>query len=191
MNYSKSKPREIEDITSLINNNSDAILFNISIESIEVYSFLKREYNDSNIIGNHLFQFVFRNFYRLDNAGLIDEFKTEYFNILQEYKKLDKFDFKMVLTRLYAFKNKKGHDAFQFSFVTKMQNMIFENKPIYDKYVAEVFNYKRVHQKEFSIKIDIYSSRLEEINNSYLNILKNKRLIDILTLFDLKCKEAK
>jgi hypothetical protein len=35
-----------------------------------------------------VFQFTFRSFYRLDNAGLTPEFKSKYFALLEESRKV-------------------------------------------------------------------------------------------------------
>ena len=68
-----------EEIINLINNNAQAIVNNISHESIDVYNFLRTQFDITNVAENYLFQFVYRSFYRLDNAGLTAQFKTEYF----------------------------------------------------------------------------------------------------------------
>jgi hypothetical protein len=58
----------IEGIIQQIDEKQDEILSNLEFESIAVYLFLKNEYAKGNIQGNPVFQFVFRSFYRLDNA---------------------------------------------------------------------------------------------------------------------------
>ena len=68
--------RETEEIIKLINSNSQDIVDNISRESIDVYNFIKSQFDENNIIENYLFQFIYRSFYRIDNAGLTKEFKT-------------------------------------------------------------------------------------------------------------------
>lgn len=178
--------RKNDEITNLILNNSQKIIQNISNESIDVYSFLKAQFDDSNVTENYLFQFVYRSFYRLDNAGLTTEFKTEYFNILEEYRESEIFDFENILQRLYNFQNHKGQNTFQFSFVTKMQNTIFNDKPIYDREVAEVFAFKRPSKKQFSYKLNIFQEQLTIIEETYNTLIKNQSLNDIINLFDLK-----
>ena len=91
------KLNKIVEITEWIENHSTEIIRNIDQESIDVYNFLKKEFNESNIIENYLFQFVFRSFYRIDNAGLTPEFKKEYFEILEHNRNENQFDFEKVL----------------------------------------------------------------------------------------------
>ena len=110
----------MENIIKFIEGNAVKIIANIDFESVEVYNFLKEQFENSNVNENHLFQFVYRSFYRLDNAGLTPEFKTEYFKILQESRNNYLFDFESVLKRLFLFPNRKGQNSFQFSFTTKM-----------------------------------------------------------------------
>ena len=72
---------QIAEITNWIEENSTDIIDNIDIESIEVYQFLQEQYNTTNVEENHLFQFVFRSYYRLDGAGLSAEFKHAFFEL--------------------------------------------------------------------------------------------------------------
>ncbi len=59
--------------------NSEAIIDNLAQESIDAYIFLKTQFDVTEDIRTHyLFHFVFRSFYRLDNAGLSSEMKQEY-----------------------------------------------------------------------------------------------------------------
>ena len=62
--------KSIDEIAEWINIHSLEIIENIDQESVDVFNFLKTEYSKSDVTKNHLFQFVYRSFFRLDNAGL-------------------------------------------------------------------------------------------------------------------------
>lgn len=179
--------RTTEEIIHVINNNAQAIVDNISNESIDVYNFLKTQFDNANVTENYLFQFVYRSFYRLDTAGLTTQFKTEYFNILQEYRQLDNFDFSIILQRLFTITNHQGQNTFQFSFVTKMQNTIRNDRPIYDSEIAEVFSFRRPRQNlVFDDKLNIFLEQLTIIDDTYNTLIQNQNLIEIIALFDNK-----
>lgn len=179
--------RTNEEIINIINDNRQAIVDNISNESIDVYNFLKTEYDNSNVTTNYLFQFVFRSFYRLDNAGLTTQFKTEYFNILQQYRELENFDFSEILTLLYNIQNHKGQNTFQFSFVTKMQNTIRNDRPIYDSEVARVFSFRQPKQGiNFDEKLTFFLNQLELIQQTYSTLIENNEIQNTIILFDNK-----
>lgn len=179
--------RTTEEIINLIENKAQEIIGNISNESIDVYNFLKTQFDNSNVTENYLFQFVYRSFYRLDNAGLTTQFKTEYFNLMQEYRQLDNFDFATILHRLFEIVNYQRQNTFQFSFVTKMQNTINNNKPIYDNEVAKVFSFNRPKLGiTFNDKLDFFLNQLLIIDQTYITIIINNRLQNIITLFDNK-----
>ena len=189
-NRQEKRMRTTEEIINLIDNNTQAIIGNISNESIDVYNFLKAQFDSSNVIENYLFQFVYRSFYRLDNAGLTTQFKTEYFNIMQQYRQLDNFDFANILQRLFEIVNHQRQNTFQFSFVTKMQNTIKNNKPIYDNEVAKVFSFKRPRQgANFNDKLDFFLNQLLLINQTYTTIIDNNSLQNIINLFDNKFQQ--
>jgi len=182
--------RTRQEIISLINDNSQAIIDNIAYESIDVYNFLKTQFDNSNVVENYLFQFVFRSFYRLDNAGLTTQFKTEYFNILQQYRELTNFDFSTILTRLYNIQNHRGQNTFQFSFVTKMQNTIQPDRPIYDSEVARVFSFRQLRQgMNFDNKLTFFLNQLEIIQQTYSALIHHNEIQNTITLFDSKFQE--
>ena len=175
---------DILKITQWIDDNSKSIIANIDQESIDVYNFIKDEYSATNVVDNLLFQFVFRSFYRLDNAGLTPEFKKEYFAIMQEYRNEAELDFKDVLSRLYAFPNRRGYNTVQFSFVTKLFNTIDGSIPIYDSEVAKMFSMTRPYNKEFEVKLTKYLIQLDRIKEGYRYIRDNDLLKDAIFLFD-------
>ncbi|WCN09320.1 hypothetical protein [Marinomonas mediterranea] len=81
--------------------NSQAIIENLAQESIDAYVFLVDLFESTeDIRENYLFHFVFRSFYRLDNAGLSDEMKLVYFELMQELRGREEFDFSLVCSRL-------------------------------------------------------------------------------------------
>lgn len=183
--------KKTREITDWIENNSTEIIENIDQESVDVYNFLKSEFKKSNVNKNHLFQFVFRSFYRIDNAGLTPELKKEYFNILQQYRNEKKFDFEKVLRRLYSFPNRKGQNTLQFSFATKMFNTINDSMSIYDSKVARVFSLSRPYQSKFEIKLDKYLDQLDKIQTSYKQIIEQNLLPKTTGLFDQEFKDNK
>ncbi len=180
--------KKTKEIANWINRYSNEIIKNIEQESIDVFIFLKSEFLNSDITKNYLFQFVYRSFYRLDNAGLTPEFKTEYFNLLEKNRNAKQFDFKIILKNLFEFPNIKGQNTLQFSFTTKMFNMINNEIPIYDSEVAKMFGFSRPYNKEFDKKLNKYLSQFERILNGYNEIQEKGLLNETLEMFNNKFK---
>lgn len=174
----------MNEISSWIEAHSTRIIENIDQESIDVYNFLKNEHAASNVAKNPLFQFVYRSYYRLDNAGLTSEFKKEYFIILQEWRMSREFDFRAVLERLYRIQNRKGQNTLQFSFATKMANTINDKSPIYDSYVAKMFSLSKPSSKKLEDRISKYLMQLNSIEKGYKQLTEQKLLPNTLRLFD-------
>lgn len=178
--------KKIEEIYNYININSDQIINNLKYESIDVYKFIQYEFLKGNIENNYLFQFVFRSYYRLDNAGLTEEFKREYFKLLEENRDKEIFDYEYALKRLYKIKNRKGQESFQFSFVTKLFNTIDNHMPIYDSEVVNVFGFSKYMQRSFDVKIENYLNQLEAIKNVYHKIIDEGLLENTINRFNQK-----
>lgn len=178
--------KKISEISNWIENYSIEIIENIEHESIDVYNFLKKSFVNSNVNENHLFQFVYRSFYRFDSAGLTSEFKKEYFKMLEQNRNEKQFDFEKVLNHLYNFPNRKGQNTFQFSFVTKLFNTINNSMPIYDSEVARMFSLSRPYQHGFSVKLEKYLYQLEIIQKGFDKIIEQNLMPNTTELFDRK-----
>jgi len=180
-----------KNIIQFIEINSSEIVKNIDYESIEVYDFLKEQFEHSNVTKNYLFQFVYRSFYRLDNAGLTPEFKTKYFRILEETRGSKEFNFEKILKQLYNFPNRKGQNTLQFSFVTKLLNTIDNTLPIYDSEVAKMFCVTRPYVADFNKKLDVYLAHLKCFQTCYEEVLYKNSLPRTIEKFNVRFSSSK
>lgn len=171
----------ISGLSKEILKNQNKILSNIDRESIDVYLFLKKEYLKGNIKNNYLFQFVFRSFYRLDNAGLSEIQKIEYFNLLSKKQ----VNLKIILEKLYKLKNRRGLNTIQFSFATKLLHTIDNNNPIFDVEVSRVIS-KRVSGNNKGEKIDSCIEIYQYIKDIYSYMLKEENIKKLILEFRKK-----
>lgn len=178
-------------IDKIINRKED--IFNeIKQESIDVYIFLLEQYDEGNISNNYLFQFIFRSYYRLDNAGLSPECKEVFFKLLNNKEK----NLNKILDTLYNIPTLRGLNAIQFSFATKLLNMIDSNSPIYDSQVGDVIN-QRVTGNSKETKIQSCNQILVNLESLYKILLGDKKIRDIVSKFRIKydkqnkCSDAK
>ena len=131
----------LQKIISFIEENESRIVERLEAESIDVYRFLQIEFLKGDVRSNAVFQFVFRSFYRLDNAGLGSELKREYYALMEEQRNSKQLDIEKIVRRLYLIKRLKGDNSIQFSFATKLIHTINGNYPIYDAEVARVYGF--------------------------------------------------
>lgn len=169
---------------NIINQNAHLIVENIAYESVAVYLFLRDEYARGNIITNHVFQFVYRSFYRIDYAGLTDNFKNEYFRLLESHREGNNVDLRQLVRQLNDIPNHRGDRTIQFSFVTKLANTVNENFPIYDSNVAYVYGFRRpLSNKPFDSRLDEFMNQYDELRNSYSEIIDGRLLEEALEVF--------
>ncbi len=133
------------ELEKLINDHI-ILIDRIEHESVHAYCFLKEQFQQSkDINGNYLFHFMFRSFYRLDNAGLTPKYKEHFFKVMQNNRgaslsmPLIQNQFNGISSRLV---DAEGESAFQASFISKMIHTIDDSYPIYDSNVAAVFDIK-------------------------------------------------
>jgi len=166
-----------EKVLKIILNKYKMSLNVLPTESFDVYDFIKKEFKKSDdITKNHLFTFVYRSFYGLDNAGLSSELKVKYFELLQEYRNKP-IDLKKIFFNLNNDKN-----SIEFSLVTKLANTIDFSYPIYDSEVIRLFNFKQPYYlKEENAKIEKYLEQYQHILFVSNKLIKNDA---ILSIFD-------
>ncbi len=166
--------------------NTESIIANLEQESVDAYVFLKDQFEATeDIRENYLFHFVFRSFYRLDNAGLSSLMKIEYFNLLQELRNNKTFDFALVCGRLHQLPNLKGQNTLQFTFATKMANIISEIRPIYDSEVASMFGFRVPYNNmSYEQRLDKYSSFYNDMSSQYTKFSQNNLLLEVFEVMD-------
>ena len=172
--------KDFKEIISTIKNKDELIIKKFNRESVEVYLFIKNQFDNTEVSNNYLFQFIYRSFYRLDGVGISTEWKRKYFQIMQENKNISEIDFKEILKELYKFDN---HKKIQFSFVSKMQNLINPKFGIYDSAIKKAFGFPNISNSKYLERIDSYLEQYKLINETYNKILKEKALDDIIQKF--------
>ena len=165
----------VERIIKNITKNRKNVIDQINQEIIDIYLFLKKQYGQGSVDKNYLFQFVFRSFYRLDNAGLGDDLKNKYFELMQQ----GEVDLKTILIELSKIENLRGRKTVQFSFATKLLHTINEDNPIYDSQVGKVINENfsgSTIEKRIESAIIVY----EKLKNIQKQLLDNKDILRII-----------
>lgn len=177
---------DIYSITNHLNEQAETVINTLGDEEIAVYIFLNNEFLKGDITSNQVFQFVFRSFYRLDNAGLTPEFKDAYFQLMQRCRNINTIDPHAIIEYLYQYKRRKGDHSIQFSFTTKMINMIDPTYPIYDSEVARAFRFSNSYVKDKEQKIARYLKQHDQIIEAYHKIIEENHLEKPLALFNSK-----
>jgi hypothetical protein len=175
-----------KEIATTIESNALQIVNNIDFKSISFYNFLKSEFVKSNVTENYIFQSVFRSFYGLDNVGFSEEFKRDYFKLIEKYRNQQDIDVENVFIDLHRIQNFKGKDAVVFSFVSKLICTIDDTSPIYDKEVCRVFSFTQPIHKDLTTIIDILRNQLKLLQDSYKEMIHSNLIPKTFTLFDEK-----
>lgn len=168
-----------------INTYASKIVENIDPESIDVYLFLSDQYRKGDVSTNYLFQFVFRSFYRIDNAGLTSEFKDKYFELMEEARKSQNLDLSYLSKELFKFPNKKGLNTLQFSFISKLANTVDASYPIFDSEISGLYGFKRPYNyKDFDVRLNEYLAFYSKLKSDYRKALKRNLLEFAMNTFE-------
>lgn len=171
-------------VASDIEANADKIVQSIGRESVEVYRFLSKRFLEQEPKDDNVFQFIFRSFYRLDNAGLTDKFKTRFFELLSIAKAEKKADIQGIVRSLFDIPNRRGQASLQFSFATKLAATVDSTSPIYDAEVASIFGFRPPYNhKPFEQRLSEYTAFYTELKSLYQTIIDRDRLRDARTMF--------
>lgn len=165
------------EIAETLIKHKGAILLKLTQEDVDVYVFLRSVRNDQKLI--HVFQFIFRSYFRLDSVGLNSEFKKKFFVLMAERES----DLKSTLTELACI----GRQKIQFSFATKLLHMQNSGLPIYDSQVAVVTGL-RVMGKTPKERIESCNFIYETLKIHYQNLCANGKVRGIIDDFRTKFK---
>ena len=173
-------PHDLSDI----DRNAERLVRAIGREPVDVYGFLSAEFARGTVVGNYIFQFMYRSFYRLDSAGLSPEFKSKYFVLLEESRNLLEVDLGRLVKDLYEIPNLKGQQSLQFSFATKLANTVNRQYPLYDSEVGKVFGFRTpANYKMFEVRLDEYLGFYAKLRGIYAEILAKNLLEEPRRIF--------
>lgn len=180
-------------VPSDIDTNANKIVHLIGQESVDVYRFLSKRFREQDPKGDRVFQFIFRSFYRLDNAGLTGEFKTKFFELLSIAKTEQQADISEIVRSLFDIPNRKGQASLQFSFATKLAATVEPTSPIYDAEVASVFGFRAPYNyKPFEQRLSEYTSFYTKLKSLYQTIIDKDDLKEARAMFrsQYQCTES-
>lgn len=119
------------------------------------------------------FEKAFRKYYGMNSAGLSQEFFDAFFKIMHEFKKGESPpNGKALLENLYKIKRKKGDHSMQYSFVSKMLNLLDEDHPIIDKHVKNILKIKPLLKGSNEEKLKWYEETVRKIRDEYAIFLE-------------------
>jgi hypothetical protein len=171
--------------TGTLNQNAAAIVEHLGAESVEVYNWLQARFVEPNGCEEPVFQFVFRSFYRLDNAGLISEFKRGYFRVLARQPKGSTPDVRAITLELAAFPTLRKEQTLQFSFATKLASTVNPTVAVYDAQVGHMYGFDTPsHHKPFDVRLDAFCEFHQFISEDYARIGKSGELDEALHVLE-------
>ena len=176
------------EITKIIEQNATALINNIDVESIELYTTIKNEFENSDVSVNNRFQQAYREFHGMDHVGFNEDFTNKYFKLLEKYRNHIVLDSEKVFIDLDRIKNFEDNDALLFSFATKLMCTIDDSIPIYDKEVCNAFSFTEPIDVDFAMVIDILLDQFEILQAHFNEIIESNLLPVSIRLFDEKFK---
>jgi hypothetical protein len=174
----------VPDLSAVLSN-GPVIVGHIAYESVAVYLHLAEQYGRKpETARDPVFQFLYRSYYRLDNAGLSEQFKQAYFEELEAQSGKDVVDLREIALRLHVFTTLRGRRSLQFSFVTKLSNLVTQRTPIYDSNVARMFGFI-VPSSTWDVdrRLDAYLKFHAWLEGTYREILQTGALGPVLQHF--------
>jgi hypothetical protein len=175
------------ELSNLLNKNSGNLLDLINIENVKSWCRLRNQLKETEILEDEGYQERYRKFFGIGGVGMNKVFIKRYFELLEEYKNAEEFDFRRVSLELLRDQNRRKLSFSQFAGVSKMANLINQDHPIYDSYVSELFDFDkptstRMDNRE---RLNIYLAQYNQQMDIYQQVLNNGLIHDTLTVFKI------
>jgi len=121
-----------------INANINEILQSVSPMHVTEYDWLVQNLHRA---AEADYQRRYKNYWRLNGAGLSQQFCQEYFQRLQEANN-NVPQLSILVNQLYEIPIRPNKHALQFSFCTKLCHMLDRHLPIYDSNIRSFYNFR-------------------------------------------------
>lgn len=122
-----------------INDHADLIVDTITGQSVEDYVALRNTLYQIDVSNNVDYQNQYRNYWRMNTAGLTDAHYDAYFQILEQASNGVEVSLEDICRPLYEIPSRQGRNTVQFSFATKLIHMVRPHMPIYDSMIRAFY----------------------------------------------------
>jgi hypothetical protein len=174
-----------EVLDRVVKSHKEAVA-NLDPTAVPVYLFLSERFSAApDIRSDHLFRFIFRSYYRLDRAGLGDDFKDAYFQLLQRHRNGPRPTLRQLCDELGEVKQEK--QSLQFSFATKLLATLDQGRPVYDAAVASVFGFRRPdHLKDRPKRLERLLAFYDRLTETSQWLVEERQLAPVHAAFAAK-----
>lgn len=164
-----------------INDNIDNILHAISPSHVAQYDWLIQNIHQ---VAEHGYQRRYKTFWRLNGAGLSQNYCHAYFQYLQAGLDNNALHLHILAHELYQIPINTDRQALQFSFCTKLCNMLNREIPIYDSRIRIFYNFVEPTRNLPVIqRIDGYIRFHQFLINEYNRVLNEGLLAPSIQAF--------
>jgi len=122
-----------------INENIAQILVSIDQKHVTEYDWLVQNIHN---VAKADYQRRYKNYWRLNGAGLSQNYCQAYFQHLQAGLNNSVPQLSIIVNRLYQIPVSQNKHALQFSFCTKLCHMVNRHSPIYDRKIRDFYSFK-------------------------------------------------
>jgi hypothetical protein len=180
-----------KELAKILNNNGGVLLDTIQIETVSNYLELRQMYAEGNVKEDKAFQEKFVSYYKLSGTGVNPEFLERYFEIMENHKKRETVDFKLIRRAVYGAQPKKKLTSAQFAFLSRMANLIDNESPLYDNTIAAFFNFDPPVQTKLDSRerLNVYLEWVRDVKAVYQDLVEEKMVRDLLMVFKIKLKD--
>jgi len=181
---------EIIEIAKIVDYNASNVIDKIELQNVEAYKFLSKEFDNTNVSENYLFQFVFSNYYQIDEVHVGQNYMNNYFEQLETYGKNVNLDVEDICVALSYTKDHKGQlQPINYSYVSYFLNLIDETLPIWDKNLLKMFTCPEPYFLDTGKEIKYFELSINHIQKQFNEIIKLNLLSNAINLFDTKFKD--
>ncbi|RMG54060.1 MAG: hypothetical protein D6722_29575 [Bacteroidetes bacterium] len=179
------------DLAKIVNKNGGNLLDKIDIEDIYNYLRLKAALQSTDVSEDEAFQERYRQMYKIQGVGVSKAFLQRYFEVLEQSKASEEFDFRAVSQELFGVNPRRKLSSSQFAFLSKMANLVNSAYPIYDNYVADMFDFDKPTQTRLSSRerLNAYLAFYAYMTETYQQLLDEDMLHDTLVVFKILLKK--
>jgi hypothetical protein len=180
-----------KELAKILNTNGGTLLDSIPIETVTGYLELRQMYAEVNVMEDKAFQEKFISYYKLSGTGVNAEFLERYFEIMENHKKREAVDIKLIRRAVYGAQPKKKLTSAQFSLLSRMANLIDDTSPLYDNAIAALFNFDPPTQTKLDSRerLNVYLELFREVNKVYTDLIEEKMIRDLIMVFKIKLKK--
>ncbi len=179
---------QADELASLMARNGGKVLDHVDSQEVVQYASLRERLQEVDLVQDTTFQEALITTYHLSGRRVSNSWKELVFQLMQDNKENDAFDFQEGYFKLYGEPTSTKLGPTQFSVLTKIANLLHDRYPVYEPVVGDLLGFKKPTSTKDSShdRMREYMNFYDHLQDVHKGLIDHEKVQDLLKVFKIQ-----